>query len=135
MKKLFSARYSDASISAGIFLLRIAAGGLLIPHGFSKIQSFSKMSTQFADPFGLGPTVSLSLTIFAEFVCGILIIIGLATRLATIAPIINMAVATFIAHKADIFNTGEKAALFLAMFITILFTGPGKYSVDRMIGK
>lgn len=135
MKKLFSARYSDASMSIGIFFLRVAAGGLMIPHGYSKLQNFSKMSSRFADPFGLGPTVSLSLSIFAEFVCAILIIIGLATRLATIAPIINMAVAVFIAHKGDIFDTGETAALFLAIFVTILFTGPGKYSVDGMIGK
>lgn len=135
MKKLFSTRYSDGAFNVALLLLRLAAGGLIIPHGYAKLMKFSTMSQKFADPFHMGSTLSLSMTIFAEFFCGILIVLGLMTRLACIPPIIAMAVAVFHAHHGDIFKTGETATLFLAMFITILFVGPGRASVDGMISK
>lgn len=135
MKKLFSTRYSDGAFNVALLVLRLAAGGLIIPHGFSKLQNFSSMSHKFADPFHIGMKLSLSLTIFAELICGVLIVLGLLTRLACIAPIIAMSVALFFAHKGHVFSDGEMAALYLAMFITILFVGPGRASVDGMIGK
>jgi putative oxidoreductase len=46
-----------------------------------------------------------------------------------------MSVALFIANKGAFFGVGEAAGLFLACFITLLFTGPGKVSLDRFIGK
>jgi hypothetical protein len=37
MKKIFSTKYSDLSVTAGLFMIRLAVGGLMIPHGFSKL--------------------------------------------------------------------------------------------------
>jgi putative oxidoreductase len=135
MKKLFSTSYSEAAFTIATLVLRIAAGALMIPHGYSKLKGFGKMSASFADPFHIGSSLSLSLVIFAEFFCGMLIVIGLFTRLATIAPIIAMAVAVFYAHHGDFFGKGEMASLFLAIFVAILFVGPGRASLDNMIGK
>lgn len=135
MKKLFSTSYSDTAFNIGILLLRLAGGALLIPHGYMKLKGFSKMASHFSDPFHIGSTLSLSLVIFAEFFCGMLIVLGLFTRLATIPPIIAMAVVVFHAHHGDVFGKGEVASLFLAIFVTILFVGPGRASVDGMMGK
>jgi putative oxidoreductase len=136
IKKLFSARYTETSISFGLFLLRLAAGGLMIPHGYQKLQSFAARSAEFADPFGLGSPISMALVIFAEFFCGILIVIGLLTRLATIPLIITMAVVVFYSNKGQfILAKGDLPALFLACFLVLLITGPGKWSVDRLVGK
>lgn len=135
MKKFFSTSYSDTAFNIGMLLLRLAAGAMIIPHGYAKLKGFSKMSGQFADPFHIGSTLSLSLTIFAEFFCGMLIVLGLFTRLASIPLIIAMAVALFYAHHGDIFGKGEMAALFLSIFLTILLVGPGRASVDGMMGK
>lgn len=135
MKKLFSTRYSDQSISISLFLLRLAVGGLMIPHGYQKLMNFGAKSAGFTDPFHIGGPASMSLAIFAEFFCAILIVIGLATRLASLPLIITMSVALFIAHKGEIFGDGEHAALYLAGFLILLFAGPGKISVDKMIGK
>jgi putative oxidoreductase len=138
MKKLFSAKYSDNAVSVALFFLRVSAGAMLIPHGYLKIQKFNVFSSQFIDPFGIGTRLSLSLSIFAEFFCAILIIFGLLTRLACIPIIVNMAIAVFIAHHGRVFTEnadGEHAALYLAIFLTLLITGPGKFSADRMIGK
>lgn len=135
--KLISSKYTDAGLNLGLLLLRLMAGAtMLVNHGMKKITNFEAISQKgFADPMGIGVKYSLSLAIFAEVFCAVLLIIGLLTRLATIPLIIVMCVALFIGHKGLVFGEGEPAAIFLTIFITILLTGPGKYSVDKMIGK
>ncbi|MBK7289513.1 MAG: DoxX family protein [Chitinophagaceae bacterium] len=135
MKKLFSTKYSDRSISLSLLLLRLAVGGLMIPHGYKKLLNFANKSSGFTDPFGIGGPASMSMVIFAEFFCAGLIVLGLLTRLATIPLIIAMSVALFISHNGQFFGEGEKAALFLAGYLIILLAGPGKISTDRLIGK
>ena len=135
MKKLFSTKYTDNSISFALLVLRIAIGGLMIPHGYQKLMSFAAKSSGFSDPFHIGGPASMSLTIFAEFFCAVFILIGLMTRFATIPLIVAMSVAVFVAHKGQVFGDGEHAALYLAGYITLLFTGPGKISMDKLIGK
>ena len=107
----------------------------MVPHGYQKLMKFAAMSKGFPDPFHVGSTASLSMTIFAEFFCAVFIVLGLMTRLACIPLIIAMSVAVFSAHKGDIFGQGEHAALFLFGFVALLFSGPGKFSMDRVIGK
>jgi putative oxidoreductase len=135
MKKLFNTRYSDNAVSFALLVLRLAAGGLMIPHGYKKLMNFAAKSSSFTDPFHIGGPASMGLTIFAEFFCAVFIVLGLMTRLATIPLIIAMSVALFIAHKGEIFGDGEHAALYLAGYIALLFTGPGKISMDKLIGK
>jgi len=135
MKKLFSISYSDNGISFAALILRIGTGAIMLTHGFSKLMTFAAKSGTFADPFHIGSTVSFSLVVFAEVFCSVFVILGLFTRLACIPLIIDMAVALGFAHHWQVFGDGEKAGLFLAAFLAILFTGPGKISVDRFIGK
>ena len=135
MKKLFNTKYSDNSISFVLLVLRLAVGGLMIPHGYKKLMNFAAKSSTFTDPFHIGGPASMGLTIFAEFFCAVFIILGLMTRLSTIPLIVTMSVALFIAHKGEIFGDGEHAALYLAGYIALLFAGPGKMSIDKLIGK
>jgi putative oxidoreductase len=136
MKKLFSTRTSDTAFTVACFLLRVAAGSLmLMNHGLDKLMHFAAKSGRFADPFNIGSTTSLSLTVFAEFFCAAFIVLGLFTRLAVIPLIIAMSVALFYAHKGQVFGDGESATLYLACFSAILLLGPGKASLDNFIGK
>lgn len=135
MKKLFSSKYSDNGIAFATLILRLTLGGLLISHGYDKLMHFSSMSSKFADPFHFGSTTSLALVVFAEFFCAVLVMLGLMTRLACVVLIISFAVAVFYAHKGDLFGKGEHAALYLGGFTALLFSGPGKVSLDRLIGK
>lgn len=65
----------------------------------------------------------------------ILIIAGLATRLAAIPPIITMSVAAFIVNVGEPFKSMEMALLYLIGFALISLPGPGRYSIDRLIYK
>ena len=135
MKKLFSSKYSDNTISFSLLLLRLTLGGLMIPHGVQKLMRFAAKSSTFSDPFGIGSPTSMALTIFAELFCAAFIVVGLMTRLASIPLIIAMSVAVFYSRHGKIFGEGEHAALYLGGFIALLFAGPGKYSMDKLIGK
>jgi putative oxidoreductase len=136
MRKLFSTSTSDNAFSFAMLVLRLGVGlSMMINHGLDKLMHFAQKAPRFADPFHIGSTTSLSLVVFAEFFCSAFIILGLFTRLACIPLIIAMSVALFIANKGAFFGVGEAAGLFLACFITLLFTGPGKISLDRFIGK
>lgn len=134
MKKLFSTRFTENGISFSLLLLRLAMGGLIIPHGFTKLTQFLTVVKNFPDPLNIGNTASLSLVIFAEFFCAVLLIAGLMTRLVVIPLIITMGVALFMIHHGDFFGEGEQAALYLTGFMVLLIAGPGKVSMDRMLG-
>jgi putative oxidoreductase len=136
--KLFSVKASDPAFSAGMLVLRLAAGVLLmVNHGYPKLMSFAEKSQTFGDPLGIGGPASLGLAVFAEFFCAALVALGLLTRLASIPVIILFAVILAKISK-DLTagpGGGELAALFLAAYLAILLAGPGKYSIDRLIGK
>lgn len=134
MKKIFSTRYTENSIAFSLLLLRLALGVLMIPHGFEKLTKFTTVVKEFPDPFHLGATVSLSLVIFAEFFCAVLLVAGLMTRLVVVPLIITMGVAVFMVHNSDFFGEAEHATLYLAGYLVLLVAGPGKVSMDRMLG-
>jgi putative oxidoreductase len=136
MKKLFSVRCSDNALSFATLILRVGTGTLMMMnHGLDKLMHFAEKAPRFADPFNIGTTTSLSMVLFAEFFCAVFIILGLFTRLACVPLIIAMSVALFYAHNGDFFGKGELPAIYLTCFIALLFTGPGKVSLDRFIAK
>lgn len=135
MKKLFSTSYTAGAFNAGMLVLRLGMGGLMMKHGYDKLVHFSQYKPQFMNFLGLGQGTSLALVIFAEFFCALFILLGLFTRLATIPVIIVMCMALFKAHNSDFLGEGEMATLFLCGYLTLLFVGPGKISVDGMMGK
>lgn len=117
-----------------LLIVRIAVGFAMLSHGFPKLQLLmSGEEIKFFDFVGLGPKISLILTIFAEFVCSIFIILGLFTRWAAFFLIFTMAIAILMVHGADPFEKKELGTLYLSIFLLIFAIGPGKYSVDAMI--
>jgi putative oxidoreductase len=135
MKKLFSIKYSDNGVSLAALVLRLGFGGLMLVKGYDKLLAFGSKASTFMDPLHVGHTTSYSLVVFAEFFCAAFLIIGLFTRLACIPLIIDMAVALFIAHNGEVFGAGGSAATFLIGYLALLFIGPGKVSLDKLIGK
>lgn len=122
--------------SIGLLILRVGLGLLMAGlHGWGKLTQLAEGNTQFADPLGVGEAPSLVLATFAEFGCSILLVLGLFTRLACIPLIVTMAVAAFIVHAGDPWGTKEPSLMYLTGYLTLLLTGPGRFSVDALIMK
>lgn len=137
MRKLFSTSYSTGAFNTAMLVLRLGLGILMIHHGYDKLVHFEATKANMINFLGMGQTMSLALVVFAEFFCSLFLILGLFTRMATIPLIITMCVAIFKVHNSNVFTDdhGQMAALYLTGYVALLLTGPGKVSVDGMIGK
>ncbi|MBK12054.1 MAG: DoxX family protein [Crocinitomicaceae bacterium] len=122
-----------------LLLLRLGAGGLMIPHGWSKLKrlrtGLAEGEVKFYDWMGLGEDVSLGLAVFGELVAPAFIVLGLWTRWMSVPAAITMAVAAFVVHSGDPISDKEHALLFFIPFVVLGLMGGGKYSVDRRIGR
>lgn len=122
--------------NAGKLLIRLAAGGMMLTHGIPKIgRLFGEGPVKFADPIGLGPEISLSLAIFAEVICAVLVMVGFQTRLATIPLMLTMLTAAFYVHWSDPFGKKELPLLFFLVFLAVLIMDPGKYAMDSLTSR
>jgi putative oxidoreductase len=111
-------------------------------HGGQKILSFPPSERGLAtSPLGLTAG-------WIELTCGLLIAVGLLTRLAAFIASGEMAVAYFLTSFSGttlnhaptilerllpILNKGELPVLFCFVFLLILFYGPGRWSIDGLI--
>ena len=135
MKRLLSTAYTDFSFNLATLALRLALGILMIPHGYDKLIHFTEYKKDFMNFLGLGSTLSLALVVFAEFFCSVFLIMGLFTRLVVSILLIEMFVVVIKAHNAEVFGKGEHGSLFFTGFLVILLIGPGKASLDGILGK
>ena len=124
-----------ARVNVALLLGRIVFSVLLGYHGLIKVATFSDLSNEFPNPLGLGSAASLSLVIFAEVFCSLLVLIGLFTRLAAIPIVFAMLVAYLFVHGGYIIDGGELPFIYAIVFALICVTGAGKYSIDYKIHK
>ncbi len=110
-------------------LLRIVTALLFIEHATSK---FFAIPGPFFLPPPLQPLLIAAGAI--ELVAGILILLGLFTRLAAFIASGEMAVGYFMFHASQgpwpIANMGEGAILFCFIFLFLAAAGPGAWSID-----
>lgn len=133
---LFDTSRDKKLYHTGLFLIRVVVSCFMLTHGAKKyMMLFSGEPIQFADPIGIGQTNTLILAFVAEFICSVFILIGFATRLVVIPLIINMFVIVFVVHASDGFEKQELPGLYLVIFVLLLITGSGKYSIDHLIYK
>ena len=135
MKSLLSTKYSAGAFSTAMLVLRLVAGILMMNHGYDKLVHFDKTAEFMPHLFGMSSSITTALVIFAEFFCALFVVIGLFTRLACVPLIITMCYALFITLHGEVFGKGELAAMYLGAFTVLLFVGPGRVSVDGMMGK
>ena len=128
---------SDKSVSFGLLILRIGVSfSMIYLHGYPRLINFSEISSEFADPLGLGSEISLALVIFAEFFCSLFLIFGLFTRWSCIPLIITMIVATWIINGGKGFLFQEKSFIYLICYISLLISGGGYFSLDfKLFGR
>ncbi|HPI08900.1 MAG TPA: DoxX family protein [Saprospiraceae bacterium] len=119
---------------AALVLRVIFCGLLLYNHAFVKFALFRDNPDSFPDPLGFGAAPSFYLVMFAEMICGALVMLGLFTRPALVPLIITMTVALLRIHWENEITDKELPLLYLAVYGAIFMLGPGRFSVDRRMG-
>ncbi len=122
-------------IALGLLWLRVLMGAGIATHGYSKIfthgvEQFSQFVSKIGLPF---PLFCSWLAALSEFVGGLLIVLGLGTRIAAFFIFVTMSVAAFIAHAGDPFSKRELALSYWTISLTLVFTGAGPFSLDAFI--
>lgn len=119
----------NAYAPQALAVLRIMTALLFLAHGTQKLFAFP------AGGFQPGPDTIFFWAGVIELVTGILIAIGLFTRPAAFIASGTMAFAYFMGHASQNFfpvnNGGDAAILFCFVFLYLVFTGPGAWSVDK----
>lgn len=131
MKRLINPESLNTDLAT--LILRLVFGGMFIYHGYPKLVGYNDMLGMFGDPVGLGTELSVILVIFAEFFCGIFILLGLFTRFAVVFTFITMLVAYFVAHGKDEFMVKMLPFVYIWLCVVIFILGSGRYSLDAVM--
>ena len=116
---------------------RLAVGLLFLSTGWGKVHSLDKVTAFFVQLGIPAPGLNAVVVGYSELVCGALLVIGLATRLATLPLIVSMVVALLTAKLADIHGVfelvGADEFTYLCVLIILLLIGPGRLSLDQLL--
>ncbi len=118
-------------------ILRLGTAAFLIPGVWDNISSAARMEefvgflTQFGFP---APRLMAPLSVWAQFLCGLLIAAGLLTRLAGLVLAFNFLVAIGMVHWAQDIRGWWPALALVLIGIALAGRGAGRYSVDAVFG-
>jgi putative oxidoreductase len=136
LQRLIWMPYLDRFREGGPVLLRVFVGSVLI-YGTQDNILYADRMVEFRDflanhgfPY---PLASAYLSVYAQFACGVLILLGLLTRWAAVIMIVNFLVALAMVHWGLPFdaNIAPLSMLFGSLFL--LFYGAGPISLDARL--
>jgi len=129
-------RFLDRLQPLGLLVLRLVLGAIMIAHGWQKIAGHLHGTMGMLAHLGIPPWMAY-LVVAAEFGGGILVVLGLLTRLAAFAIVIDMLVAIFKVHLSHGL-TGQGGFEFplacAAIAFSLIFFGAGPISLDWLRG-
>ena len=113
-------------------------------YGYQKLTHYNEMVVDDfwkneVSLFGMKGAIPLLLTIFAEFFCSIFLLLGLFTRLSLFFLLFCMGYIAFYLDAFELIRAGENgiemnsAFNYFLMYMALLFTGAGKYSLDAIL--
>ncbi len=122
--------------TAGLTLMRVAAGLMMSTHGYGKIFEEGRMERFTGGVADMGfpvPGAFAWLAALSELIGGICLALGLGTRISAALISGTMFVAAFIRHGPDPFEKKELALLYLAVMLFFVAYGGGRWAVERLM--
>jgi putative oxidoreductase len=131
-----------------LLVLRIVAGAIFLPHGYSKVFSEGGVAAFAHDMPGYGiPAILGYFAAYSEFFGAILLIAGLLTRLDAFLLACTMAAAVLFVQLPDALRESsgsirpfslirgvELPLSMLGSTLALLLLGPGRWSLDAVLG-
>jgi len=127
-------RYLDRLQPLALLIMRLALGAIMVGHGYHKVFGGLHHHAQFVASLGL-PAWTAYFSSFTEFLGGLLVLMGLFTRVAAFAICINLSVAIAKVHFHDglMGNGGYEFPLALAaLAFALTFFGAGPIALDHI---
>jgi putative oxidoreductase len=120
-----------------ILLARLTLGIVFAESGWGKLHNLPKV-VEFFTQLGIpAPGIQAPFVAGVELVCGLLILVGLLTRLAAIPLSVTMLVAIATAKMSDVHSIGDFADLtefaYFVLLMWLAWEGGGKVSVDHFL--
>jgi putative oxidoreductase len=132
-------RVGDAFRWLSPTIARLTVGLVFFQSGWGKLHDLEKVTGYFADLGIPNPAFQARFASTAEFVCGGLLLLGLATRFAVVPLIVTMCVAIRTAQWENVDGLGSLVGLlefsYIALLVWLGTDGPGPLSLDRLIGR
>ncbi len=143
LKNIVLMRFVPERPQIGLAILRVWTGAtLFFRHGWEKQPAnWAQFMARFPDPIGIGSHPSFLIAFFSDFVCGILLMIGLGTRWAALYCFANIFVAWAFLHRFAFFgkgpgsDDGELIGLYFGALLTLLIAGPGAACADQILAR
>jgi putative oxidoreductase len=117
----------------GVLILRVIAGAHLVWGTQDNVLSWERMLEFRHFLAGAGfplPLVSAVVSAWAQFLCGLLFIVGLFTRWAGAVMSFNFVVAIVMVELRRPYPAAYPALSLLAVSLCLVFTGAGRFSLD-----
>ena len=116
------------------FIFRFSIASVFWHSGMTKIASWDSTIALFRDEYTvpvLPPEIAATLAASVELTCPVLLVLGLATRLATL-PMLGM---TFVIEAFVYPEYWIEHLMWAAILLAILTRGPGPLSLDRFVAR
>jgi putative oxidoreductase len=133
----FVYRVADKLVWLSPLLARITLGGVFAPTGWGKLHNLDQV-TMFFQQLGIpAARIQAPMVSGLELICGLAVLLGVYTRLATIPLMAIMAVAIATAKRADVTGVtslfGFSEFLYFVLLLWLFTAGPGRVSIDQLI--
>ena len=123
----------------GPLVVRLVFGYFWLETGIAKVHNLDGFTQRFVGwgiPF---PAFSAGLSAWTELLGGLLIMLGLCTRLVCIPMLINMAVAVSLVVSHNLMSLDDYVEadeiVYSLIFFWLLVSGPGKASLDTWLAR
>ncbi len=118
---------------------RLAVGLVFMSTGWGKVHSLDKVTHFFMDLGIPMPGLNAVVVGYSELICGTLLVVGLASRFATVPLLVSMVVAILTAKRAELHGVfdlvGFDEFTYFAVLSMIALLGPGPASLDRLVAR
>ena len=123
----------------GPLVVRLTFGYFWLETGIAKVQNLAGFTQRFVGWHIPYPAFSASLSAWTELLGGLLIMLGLCTRLICIPMLINMAVAVTLVVSTNLMGLDDYVeadeVVYSLIFFWLLIAGPGKASLDTLLAR
>jgi putative oxidoreductase len=118
---------------------RLTLGWVFVESGWGKLHNLPKVIDFFRSLGIPAPEIQARFSSSMELLCGVLILLGLCTRLASLPLIVIMTVAILTARRSELNGISDLFGfieyLYIAMALWLAAYGAGPISLDALIAK